>query len=342
MRLEKSTFFFDTDYEKEDSRTFFGVNYQSFGSPMTGRTFSSEKYRFGFNGKENDNEVKGVGNQIDFGARIYDPRLGRFLSIDPDHKKFPYWTPYLYAGNTPTLYVDIDGKGPGTRFIFFEGSIGIGVGAAALYIEQSGIAYDRAGKTHFTIATKLNVSNQGLDKSNELPDLYVGLEASLSAGFKYDKRSSFVATTKGNALSSGVDLPKARGKLGVGGEVSANSIGVSLGLSVGAGVLFAEDNVQFSVSLSDREAEITSDATDVWTESWTVNNSSPILDKSGSITGYQGTVGTIDSKGNKVDTGIKVFSGVSKDIKGNTSSNNMWLSNDYKVEADKAAKEENK
>ena len=40
------------------------------------------RYRYGFNGKENDNEVKGTGNQIDYGARIYDGRLGRFLSVE--------------------------------------------------------------------------------------------------------------------------------------------------------------------------------------------------------------------------------------------------------------------
>ena len=47
------------------------------------------KYRYGFNGKENDNEVKGEGNQQDYGARIYDTRLGSFLSIDPLLDKYP-------------------------------------------------------------------------------------------------------------------------------------------------------------------------------------------------------------------------------------------------------------
>jgi hypothetical protein len=39
---------------------------------------SSGSYRYGFNGKENDNEVKGAGNQQDYGMRIYDPRWGSF------------------------------------------------------------------------------------------------------------------------------------------------------------------------------------------------------------------------------------------------------------------------
>ena len=43
----------------------------------------TELYRYGFNGKENDNEVKGGGNQQDYGERIYNLRLGRFLSVDP-------------------------------------------------------------------------------------------------------------------------------------------------------------------------------------------------------------------------------------------------------------------
>lgn len=44
----------------------------------------NKDYRYGFNGKENDNDVKGIeGSQQDYGMRIYDPRLGRFLSVDP-------------------------------------------------------------------------------------------------------------------------------------------------------------------------------------------------------------------------------------------------------------------
>lgn len=69
-------------------------------------------YRYGFNGKENDNEVKGEGNQQDYGMRIYDPRLGRFLSIDPLTRKFAFYTPYQFAGNTPIQAIDLDGMEP--------------------------------------------------------------------------------------------------------------------------------------------------------------------------------------------------------------------------------------
>ncbi len=67
-------------------------------------------YRFGFNGKEKDDEVKGVGNSLDFGARIYDSRLGRWLSVDPLHKKYPNLSPYVFCANNPIIYIDKDGR----------------------------------------------------------------------------------------------------------------------------------------------------------------------------------------------------------------------------------------
>src|SRR5688572_17437974 len=74
------------------------------------RKFSvGNSYRYGFNGKENDNEVKGEGNQQDYGMRIYDPRLGRFLSVDPLTSDYPWFTPYQFSGNMPIWAVDIDG-----------------------------------------------------------------------------------------------------------------------------------------------------------------------------------------------------------------------------------------
>ncbi len=48
--------------------------------------------------------------QQDYGMRIYDPRLGRFLSVDPLRNQFPFYTPYQYAGNKPIRFVDLDGE----------------------------------------------------------------------------------------------------------------------------------------------------------------------------------------------------------------------------------------
>jgi len=89
-------------------------DYYPFGSQMPGRKYSqpNTKYRYGFNGKENDNEVKGEGNQQDYGLRIYDPRLGKFLSVDPLYRDYPWYTPYQFAGNDVIRNIDLDGAEP--------------------------------------------------------------------------------------------------------------------------------------------------------------------------------------------------------------------------------------
>lgn len=84
-------------------------DYYPFGMLMPERQFSSGDYRFGFNGKEQDSKVSGTGNQYDYGFRIYNPRIGKFLSVDPLSKSYPFWSPYQFAGNSPISGVDIDG-----------------------------------------------------------------------------------------------------------------------------------------------------------------------------------------------------------------------------------------
>ncbi|MCB9225647.1 MAG: hypothetical protein H6578_00570 [Chitinophagales bacterium] len=75
-------------------------------SPTTGG------YRFGFNGMEKDGEAwsGSAGNQLDFGARIYDSRLGRWLSVDPQAGRFSAWSPYHAMMNNPIWMIDPDGE----------------------------------------------------------------------------------------------------------------------------------------------------------------------------------------------------------------------------------------
>ncbi|PWV56171.1 RHS repeat domain-containing protein [Chitinophaga sp. S165] len=98
--------------------------YYAFGMAMPGRGSNSNKYRYGFNGKENDNEIKGDGNQQDYGFRIYDPRLGRFLSTDPLTKSYPWYTPYQFAGNRPVNSIDLDGLEEFSSYESYKQSFG--------------------------------------------------------------------------------------------------------------------------------------------------------------------------------------------------------------------------
>ncbi len=88
------------------------MDYYPFGSLMPGRGFGAggEDYRYGFNNMERDDEIKGEGNSYDFRARIYDSRLGRWMSVDPLKEKYPFASPYNFALNTPIQAFDPDGR----------------------------------------------------------------------------------------------------------------------------------------------------------------------------------------------------------------------------------------
>ena len=78
---------------------------------MPGRKFDAGRgYRYGFNGQEMENEIKGISNIYKFEYRIHDPRIGRFLSTDPLEKEYPWNTPYAFAENRPIDGHDLEGR----------------------------------------------------------------------------------------------------------------------------------------------------------------------------------------------------------------------------------------
>jgi RHS repeat-associated protein len=66
----------------------------------------AKRYSFTFNGKEKDNETYGEGNAYDFGARVYDARLGKWMSVDPLAKKYASESNYIFCSNNPIFYID--------------------------------------------------------------------------------------------------------------------------------------------------------------------------------------------------------------------------------------------
>ena len=85
-------------------------DYYPFGSLMRERSFG--RYRYGFNGMEKDDEVKGSGNSYTTEFRQYDPRLGRWLSVDPLAYKLSSWSSYNFSFNNPLYYIDELGNIP--------------------------------------------------------------------------------------------------------------------------------------------------------------------------------------------------------------------------------------
>ena len=103
--LEKSSVFFRETLGKKGGQEKNRVNYYPFGFVMNSYTSNGEKYRFGYQGDfaEDDTEETGFNH---FEARQYDPRIGRWMVVDP-YRQFA--SPYIGMGNNPINGVDPDG-----------------------------------------------------------------------------------------------------------------------------------------------------------------------------------------------------------------------------------------
>ena len=131
-----------------------------------------DNYRFGFNGMEKDNEVKGLGNSLSYKHRIYDSRLGKFLSIDPLFYEYPDMSPYSFSYNNPIHFKDNDGRyieganknlagGKAFYFIFNGSVVWVNateetkeLGNALIRTETGRDQYRKAQETSYPIALK--------------------------------------------------------------------------------------------------------------------------------------------------------------------------------------------
>ncbi|MEI7596921.1 MAG: RHS repeat-associated core domain-containing protein [Bacteroidota bacterium] len=177
-------------------------------------------YRYGFNGKENDGET---GTQ-DYGFRIYNPAIAKFLSVDPLTAKYPELTPYQFASNTPIQSIDLDGlemvphycqymgspekslvmlKNATSSLIFkwnnsvkFEfgevyGKAGLIAGTSIL--RGIGTATDKYGYTFFRYETTFKLEKPSQSSS----EFHFGGGAAVSIGFGIDTKSkSFQSSWK--------------------------------------------------------------------------------------------------------------------------------------------------
>ena len=83
------------------------TNYYPYGG-MTYISTNQGEQQFKYNGKEYD-PMHGL-NEYDYGARHYDPAIGKFTTIDPLCEKYYHISPYAYCGGNPVNAVDVDGN----------------------------------------------------------------------------------------------------------------------------------------------------------------------------------------------------------------------------------------
>jgi RHS repeat-associated protein len=109
LLLLKILYIYPTFLKKNDTPTDFVSSflpdvlayndYYPFGMLVPNRHKSSSAYRYGFQGQEKDDELKGEGNSLNYTFRMHDPRVGRFFAVDPLFKSYPYNSTYAFSEN---------------------------------------------------------------------------------------------------------------------------------------------------------------------------------------------------------------------------------------------------
>ncbi len=154
-------------------------------------SYTDRDYRYGYNGKENDNEVKGESNQQDYGFRVYDPRVGRFLSVDPLTQGYPFYSPYQFAGNKPIRSLDLDGAEEFDFMVWLKDLI---FDEATIHTKGIKSEVDKRQSED-----NIMIAKAGLDAIVEVSEAYDQVYGSILPGY-----SSAFSASKGNYIEAAV------------------------------------------------------------------------------------------------------------------------------------------
>ncbi len=189
-------------------------DYYPFGMLLPNRHGSSDKYRYGYNGMEKDDELKGEGNSYDYGMRMYDPRIARWQRTDPLQYRFPHVSTYAYAFNNPVALVDVDGEYPKPSEILKGVGIEnpIALGLADGFVE--GLGWLDTAEMAYKLSTDAGFREQFIDGLAAIASDPIGFAASVAD--EYIERGKKIV---GGGDEGKYELGRAIGEL-AGGAVS--------------------------------------------------------------------------------------------------------------------------
>jgi RHS repeat-associated protein len=145
-------------------------------SGISSKAAGSLKNKKGFIGKEMQNQEFSDGSGLefyDFGARNYDPQVGRWWSNDPHSQKYANLTPYNYCLNNPLAYIDPDGK-DAIFIVFPDYKIQTPAGKIP-YLGHAGVLLidNKTGSTKYYEYGRYDAENKGLVRTMSISNVVI-------------------------------------------------------------------------------------------------------------------------------------------------------------------------
>lgn len=148
---------------------------------MPGRKFDTDEYRYGFQGQEKDDEIKGEGNSVNYKYRMNDPRLGRFFAVDPLASEYPHNSPYAFSENRVIDGVELEGL----EFEKYLNAIKQKV-TQVIVSTAASVVNDVVTSIKNTITSKVDETGESMGVSNlsdmNLQEFHLGMKAKVKLG----------------------------------------------------------------------------------------------------------------------------------------------------------------
>lgn len=227
-------------------------HYYPFGMEMSGFSSGTSTNKYQYNGKELQNDLNLY--WYDYGARFYDPTIGRWHTPDPLAEKSRRWSPYVYCDDNPLRYIDPDGMEKwkfGVSLKMTTGKIG---GEAKIFGFPVKLQYANGGaEQKIQVYAEYNTETGGFKVGVSHTQTHIKEETSMGVGAFSGTESSKKETVRDlntkdggttqeektykNTESGGygpvtIEEGKQTTSYGVGGEVNAAILGVGASVDV--------------------------------------------------------------------------------------------------------------